>query len=694
MRRRWAALPIAAGLVALSSFFLASAAPRLAPLAWSATGPSGAAISVIAHDPSNPSIVWVGMVGGGISRSSGDGSTFSDPSLQGIYVTAIAIRPDAPDTVLLGTASHGLFRTTNGGLDWSLSNKGLPQESRLSVTAIAFDLQEPSTTYVSLVPNSPGTDFFRSNDGGQNWVAATSAQVARGAFPDGQEDLLPDDIGVFAPPIEVRVAPGPSGRSRIYLATEAGFRVSDSDGTHWHLVRDGLLKLQPQAFTSASVDPRDARRVYLGGPHGIFVSRNWGSSFAPGSGASLSGTLIEKLESLAGTTFALAGGRVWRSPTSDEEDWVSITDGFLPRRATALDARPELEPQIAVGLSDGSVVASRDSGGSWTVLGAPRGSPLISALAGDSTNQQVVYAGLARGDPRVGMGVWRSGDGGVTWVHGQNPDLEQSLVRQIEVDPSSTQVVFAAVGDDTLGKSRHGVYKSNNSGGTWTRVFSNAPIVALSVTPTTVYAGAGHGFLSLLGREYYGLYTSTDGGTAWSRAVPDYGSYIRTAGEIALVAPLTSTGTTHLAVLSPRYVGLRDGLYVTADGGQTVAQLPNPLGLESVTPTGLIRTSSRIILATTNGLYASSDAGSSWTVVGTEIPDQGFVALRASPRGQQEMFVLTLEHGVFGSTDGGNSWSSLGPQGVRGTALALSGAASVRVYVGTVGQGVLAADLP
>src|SRR5262249_24538262 len=52
------------------------------------------------------------------------------------YVTALAIDPVVPATVYVGTASGGVFKSTDAGAHWAAVNAGL---TTLNVTALAFD---------------------------------------------------------------------------------------------------------------------------------------------------------------------------------------------------------------------------------------------------------------------------------------------------------------------------------------------------------------------------------------------------------------------------------------------------------------------------------------------------------------------------------------------------------------------------
>jgi hypothetical protein len=67
---------------------------------------------------------------------------------------------------------------------------------------------------------------------------------------------------------------------------------------------------------------------------------------------------------------------------------------------------------MLVTLADGIVTGSMDDGVTWRGLGLPSEAP-VNAIVGDPARPNVVFAGSE------GRGVYRSVDGGATWVSSQ-----------------------------------------------------------------------------------------------------------------------------------------------------------------------------------------------------------------------------------------------------------------------------------
>lgn len=172
------------------------------------------------------------------------------------------------------------------------------------------------------------------------------------------------------------------------------------------------------------------------------------------------------------------------------------------------------------------------------------------ALAIDRTNEQTLLAGGVSG------GMWRSTDGGASWSKVTGVSEVQS-VTDIYQDPNNTNVWYYVTGEavgntaGTFGAGffGSGVFKSTDGGITWVLLPSttnNNPTTVnnvfqlnfrVRVHPTTsdVYvAGLG------------GIKRSTDGGTTWSTVLPGGGSSlndIEVSDNGVLYATIQSSGT-------------------------------------------------------------------------------------------------------------------------------------------------------
>ena len=105
----------------------------------------------------------------------------------------------------------------------------------------------------------------------------------------------------------------------------------------------------------------------------------------------------------------------------------------------------------------------------------------------------------------LGQGIWRSSDGGDTWLRVRHGLYSECAVRALAVHPSDARVMYC--GADT------GVYRSEDSGEHWERLdspMSEIPIWALAidpVDPNIIFAGT----------RPAALFRSTDGGQHWDK---------------------------------------------------------------------------------------------------------------------------------------------------------------------------------
>ena len=113
---------------------------------WTSNGPEGGTIYALAIDPATPATLYAGTWGGGVFKSTNGGGNWSavNTGLTNTTVRALAIDPVTPATLYAGTDGGGVFKSTNGGANWSAANTGLTDTY---VRALAIDPVTPATLY-------------------------------------------------------------------------------------------------------------------------------------------------------------------------------------------------------------------------------------------------------------------------------------------------------------------------------------------------------------------------------------------------------------------------------------------------------------------------------------------------------------------------------------------------------------------
>ena len=110
-----------------------------------------------------------------------DGRTWQPVSLPEQAVVSLAVAPDDPRRLYAGTASTGLYRSTDGGQTWERATHELDLVPgvALRITALAVDQQDPDLV-VAAAAYTWGSQFanqgiYASQDAGHTWRKLTGA---------------------------------------------------------------------------------------------------------------------------------------------------------------------------------------------------------------------------------------------------------------------------------------------------------------------------------------------------------------------------------------------------------------------------------------------------------------------------------------------------------------------------------------
>ena len=253
----------------------------------------------------------------------------------------------------------------------------------------------------------------------------------------------------------------------------------------------------------------------------------------------------------------------------------------------------------------------------------------ILSIAADPNNANKVYIATGLYSPSWAgtAAVFASNDQGNTWTPsyltirlGGNENGRTSGER-LQVDPNLSSTLY-------LGSSINGLWKSTNSGSTWSQVTSFTqsgansisfvlldPTSATSGNPTqTIYVG--------IQQTGINLYKSTDGGTTWN----------------AVANQPNNTLMPHHAILSG------GNLFITYSDG------PGPNGV------------------TIGEVYKVATSTNTWTNIspaGTNQAGQGgYAGIAIDPTNANTFVITTLDRWypndeVFRTTNGGTSWTAL-----------------------------------
>lgn len=139
------------------------------------TGPNPvqSAVICLAVDPSNPDIVLAGTLSG-LARSSDGGKIWDRPAgrIANLVITRIAVHPFDSRIVFAGTAGYGIFKSTDGGGEWTQVFTRAGARANM-VLEIEFAPSQPEVIYAGTM-----SGIYKSLDGGESWDLATGMGIS------------------------------------------------------------------------------------------------------------------------------------------------------------------------------------------------------------------------------------------------------------------------------------------------------------------------------------------------------------------------------------------------------------------------------------------------------------------------------------------------------------------------------------
>ncbi len=323
-----------------------------------------------------------------------------------------------------------------------------------------------------------------------------------------------------------------------------------------------------------------------------------------------------------------------------------------------------------MGITGGGVWKTEDAGTSWhNISDGYFNTGSVGAVAVSESNPQVVYAGMGEHAIRgvmssYGDGVYKSTDAGKTWSHKGLEPTEQ--ISRIIIHPKNPDIVYvAAQGAYTGATEERGVYKSTDGGDTWKKVLyvNNLTGAAeLSIdhhNPNVLYAAMWHHqrtpWKIISGGEGSGLYKSVDSGETWTKM--DQGLPEK-MGKMAIAVSRANPEKVYALIESDSYTD-KSGLYVSNNSGKSWSQVSGDNRLTQrawyYTEVFPDPNNEEVVYVLSAPALRSIDGGKTWeTLSGTH---GDFHDLWINPDDSSNM-VIANDGGAAISFNNGKTWSS------------------------------------
>lgn len=225
--------------------------------------------------------------------------------------------------------------------------------------------------------------------------------------------------------------------------------------------------------------------------------------------------------------------------------WVNIGPAPMVRgntldghsgRIAALAVDPTNPERWLIGVGNGGVWETRDSGRTWTAIADDAPTLAVGAVAFAPSDGNVIYVAtgeaIYRGYAHAGLGILRSTDSGKSWLLLGASSFNRVAVKRVRVHPTNPGIVMAASSRGGGGRDAYngvrpragsGIWKSTDGGINWSRTLGGEA-TALEIDAANFnnqYAAIGDqspGFAPVEppGSRPNGLYRSSDGGETWN----------------------------------------------------------------------------------------------------------------------------------------------------------------------------------
>lgn len=605
-------------------------------------------IGSILLDPNNPEKLWVGTgepayyagyAGQGIFQSTNGGQSFTllagapfdglavsrlvlDEQTGDLYAAAsfgIRGRGEVCTNTYFDAPGQGLYRSTNGGVDWTLLKAGkiVDVEVDQSVT--------PRVIHVS----DYETGLHRSINGGSSFSQPTG-------LPQVAERI---EVG-FSPadPTIVYAAFSQGVTSTTYVSHDRGASYAEIPGAPDHCYS------QCTYDNAVAVHPTDPDTIYLGG--GLCPA--W-----KGTGAS-TGSPSWSAVSMPNQTCEQGFANWYLGTMHPDIHWIT----FDPTN-----------PEVVYYATDGGVAKSTDGGATWQRKNDGVGTLQFYAICASPTDATRIVGGTQDNGSMVKTSqslTWRglvSGDGGPCAFDAG--DAKTILISNFEGSVFRTGNGFGSNGLATVFNADPSSCVPNVDKGCGDRSGFISPLIGDPVTPGVFYVGTYRLWKNDNQGKASGWKPVSDDLTAGQASVPcpDAASFPQFDDVLNAIAVAPSAPSTI-------YTGSQAGvLQVTTDGGGTWTRIDKaPLPNRWVSGIAVDPADSKVVYVAYSGfdehtpgatghVFRSTDGGATWEKrdIGVNIPAN---SIAAHPVGRDLVYVGT-DVGVLVTTDGGKTWSAL-----------------------------------
>ena len=623
---------------------------------WQEVGPANLSgrSTCLAIDPNHPLTMWMGSAGGGVWKSTDGGTTWSPQgdTLKSLAVNALILDPNDHTTLYAGTGEgyfnidavggFGVFKSLDGGTTWT-QMPGTASWSNVNRIAI-----QPGNSNIMLASVKYG-GIYRSTDAGTTWKQVVAAQSGHAiAFTDTNPQRVIGSIQDYNFTTKTWF------ESAIF-STDAGVTWTKASGPLNTFSGFGRIETAPVHG--------DQNSVYASASDGlIYKSVDGGASY-----------LAVTLSGNTGTSWY--GNAIWVDPTNSNRIVVGgtyiygSTDGGVTMKIIGqgyiqtTQPHPDVHYIVQSPTYDGTtnrVVYTCTDGGLYEAVDISTASTNSGWLRRDQGARTTQYYSIAGDGPsgRIVGGLQDNGTQSNLLGSNQSQYIYGGDGGYVAIDSQSPQYVYGEYiylelfrnNDGGSGNNAGSIYGGLNDAGSGSTANFIAPFILDPNNSQVLLAGGAS------------LWRSPN-----ARASSPTWAAIRAPSTSVISAITVAPGNSDVI-----WVGQNDGTVAMTTNGtsstptwKTISAAGSPLPSRYVTRILVDPSNSNIVYVTvggftTNNVWKTTNAGDTWTsITGTGSGTLPQVPVRAIVRDlySANSLIVGTEIGVFSTTNGGQSWS-------------------------------------
>lgn len=604
-------------------------------------------ITTVKFDPVNPNIIYIGAAYGGIWKSTNGGINWVSKTDFEVSLSsgAIAIDPSNTNIIYYGTGEatysgtsyygRGLLKSTNGGDTWTSITATLPTSSYFS--RIVIKPGDSNTLLAAL-----GTSgLYKSTNAGMNWSQVISGRC--------------DDV-IFSP-----------DGTKAYIV---------GSGTNYRLSTDGGTTFTIGNFT-AGMGTRNHIAICKTVPSVLYISKYSGSSITvyKSTDAGLNFNQISVGTDFNGgqawydfymhvnpfdPNYAYVGAvDIWRTTTGDV--FTNNTNGYSGGNVHVdqhnMDFHPT-DPNICIAVSDGGIWYSSNKGDTWINRNAGLTLTQFYRMTSDPANANHLMGGTQDNGTQRTTGAlnWAAafgGDGGEVCFHPKNSNY-------------------------VLGETQNnGLQRSVNNGASWSNATSGLSGSGAWVAPILAHPDSVEIFYTARGQ----VFKSVNMGGSWTAISSG------TSGTIREMAISKSEPNV-------MYATSGGAVYKSTDRGYTFVISTSGVPNKTITSINIHPDSSKVAILTQSGfggakIHKTTNGGANWFSINGDLPDSPINdGLIYYPGYSTNVILAATDIGVFMTTNQGTNWVELANGLPNTVAMHLDyNQASGKLRLGTHGRG-------